>query len=115
MSAAATSISSPGRRPPVEGPAVWFGPGMAAREMEWTYVLTPADLAEIEAALASVLARGLDIAAIRREDFPLPRLGPMLEHLRGEVLDGRGFVRLRGMNVDNRPIRESANAHRVCT
>lgn len=108
MSAAVKSMEY---RPPVEGPAVWFGPGMAARETEWTYVLTPADLAEIEAALASVLARGLDIAAIRREDFPLPRLGPMLEHLRGEVLDGRGFVRLRGMNVDNRPIRESAAAY----
>jgi hypothetical protein len=108
---AATTISSSTHRLPVDGPTVWFGPEMAAREAEWTYVLTPSDVAEIEAALASVLARGLDIAAIRREHFPLPGLGPVLERLRDEVLDGRGFVRVRGMPVDNRPIRESAAAY----
>ena len=111
MSTAATTISSPNRHPPVESPAVWFGPDMAAREAEWTYVLTPSDVAEIEAALASVLARGLDIAAIRRADFPLPTLGPVLEDLRHEVLDGRGFVRLRGIPVADRPIRENAAAY----
>jgi hypothetical protein len=83
---------------------------MAARESEWTYVLTSSDVAEIEAALAAVLARGLDIAAICREDFPPPILGPALERLRNEVLDGRGFVRLRGMPIENRPIRENAAA-----
>jgi len=95
----------------VRGPTVWFGPDMAAREAEWTYVLTAVDIAEIETALASVLSRDLDIASIRRQDFPLPTLGPTLERLRDEVLDGRGFVRMRGMPVGNRPIRESAAAY----
>lgn len=111
MSAAATTISSPIHRPPVIGSTDWFGPDKAARETEWTHVLTPSDVAEIEAAVGSVLARGLDIAAIRREDFPLPTLGPVLEQLRDEVLDGRGFVRVRGMPVEQRPIRESAMAY----
>ena len=44
---------------------MWFGPDMTAREAEWPYVLTPFDVAEIEAALASVMARNLDIAVIR--------------------------------------------------
>src|SRR5215211_3154163 len=87
----------------VKGPAVWFGPDMAAREAEWTYVLTASDIAEIKIALASVLSRGLDIASIRRQDFPLPTLGPTLERLRDEVLNGRGFVRVRGMSAGNRP------------
>lgn len=108
---AATTIPTPALHPPVKGPAVWLGPDMAAREAEWTHVLTPSGVAEIEAALASVLSRDLDIAAIRREDFPLPTLGPVLERLRNEVLDGRGFVRLRGMPVEGRPIRESAAAY----
>lgn len=111
MSAAASTVSAPIRRPPIEGPSVWFGQDMAARESDWTYVLTPSDVAEIEAALASVLARGLDIAAIRQADFPLPRLGPVLERLRHDVLEGRGFLRLRGMPVEDRPIRESAAAY----
>jgi hypothetical protein len=33
-------------------------------------------------------ACGLDIADIRRGDFPLPTLGRVLDRLRAEVLDG---------------------------
>jgi hypothetical protein len=82
---------------------------MRARESEWAYRLSAQQVAEIEAAVASV--RDLDIADIRRENFPLPTLGPVLERLRSEVLNGRGFVLLRGMPVENRPIAESAIAY----
>ena len=84
---------------------------MRVREAEWSYRLSPAEVAEIEAALKSVQARGLDIAEICREDFPLPTLGPVLDRLRAEVLDGRGFVLLRGVPVEGRPIAESATAY----
>ena len=94
----------------IEGPAAWVGAEMRRREAEWTYVLSPAEVAEIRAATGAVRARGLDLAVIRREDFPLPTLGPALERLRDEVVHGRGFVRLRGMPVDG-PIEESATAY----
>jgi hypothetical protein len=55
--------------------------------------------------------RNLNIADIRREDFPLPTLGPVLDRLRREVVDGRGFMLLRGMPVEGRPIVESATAY----
>jgi Taurine catabolism dioxygenase TauD, TfdA family len=84
---------------------------MKKREAEWTYRLSLAEIAEIEAAGKAVRARGLDLAEIRRDDFPLPTLGPVLDRLRGEVLDGWGFVLLRGMPVEDRPIVESATAY----
>jgi hypothetical protein len=84
---------------------------MRGREAEWSYRLSPHEVAEIEAAVRSVRARGLAIADIRREDFALPALGPVLERLCGEVLNGRGFVLLRGVPVENRPIEESATAY----
>jgi hypothetical protein len=84
---------------------------MRAREAEWSYRLSPPEIAEIEAALQSVQARGLDVADIRREDFPLPTLGPVLDRLCGQVLHGRGFVLLRGVPVEGRPIAESAVAY----
>jgi hypothetical protein len=92
----------------IEGPSVWFGPDMREREAEWSYRLSPREVAEIEAALKSVQARGLDIADIRRQDFPLPTLGPVLDRIRGDVLEGRGFALLRGVPVEDRPIDESA-------
>src|SRR6478736_8251259 len=92
----------------IVGPSTWTGADMRGCEGEWAYPLSPSQIAEIEAALKLVQARGLDIVEIRREDFPLPTLGPVLDRLRAEVLDGRGFVLLRGVPVENRPIAESA-------
>jgi hypothetical protein len=84
---------------------------MRGREAEWSYHLSPSEIAEIEAAVREVRRHGLDIADVRREDFPLPTLGPVLERLRAEVLDGSGFVLLRGMPVEGRSIAESATAY----
>jgi Taurine catabolism dioxygenase TauD, TfdA family len=95
----------------IEGPAAWIGSAMAEREAEWSYRLSTAETAEIETALKTVQARGLDIAEISRDDFPLPTLGPVLDRLRAEVLDGRGFVLVRGLPVEDRPIAESAMAY----
>ena len=95
--------------PPVEGPSAWIGADLAKRPGEWTHVLSPIEVAEIETAIAAVAGR--DIAAIRRSDFPLPTLGPLLDRLRDEVLNGRGFVLLRGLPVEARPIAESAAAY----
>jgi Taurine catabolism dioxygenase TauD, TfdA family len=99
------------QRPLIEGPSAWTGADMRGREAEWSYRLSPPQIAEIEAALNVVHARGLDIADIRREDFPLPTLGPVLDRLRADVLEGRGFVLLRGVPVEDRPIADSATLY----
>src|SRR6266851_4224212 len=115
MPATDTAVTTPARSPPlrrpIEGPSGWMGADMRGREHEWTFRLSPLLVAEIESAVQAVRARHLDITDIRREDFPLPTLGPVLDRLRAEVLDGRGFVLLRGMPVENRPIAESATAY----
>jgi hypothetical protein len=98
-------------RQPVEGPSAWIGADMRRREAEWSYRLSPSESAEVESAVRAVRARGLEMAGISRADFPLPTLGPILDRLRTEVLDGRGFVLLRGMPVEDRPIEESATAY----
>jgi hypothetical protein len=115
MHATATNVMHPARglplRRPVEGPSAWIGAHMRRREAEWSYRLTPAQVVEIDSAVEATRMRGLDLADIRREDFPLPTLGPVLDRLRAEVLHGRGFALLRGMSVEDRPISESATAY----
>ena len=114
MPATDTNVMTPSAPPPVNrSTALPPGPARKCvmRETEWSYRLSPAEVAEIENATRVVRARGLDLAAIRREDFPLPTLGPVLDRLRAEVLDGRGFVLLRGMPVEGRPIEDSATAY----
>jgi len=115
MSVSETIAARPSRpmlsRRPIDGPSAWTGADFRRREAEWSYRPAPPQIAEIEAALRAVRERGLDITDIRRADFPLPTLGPVLDRLRTEVLDGRGFVLLRGMPVEDRPIADSATAY----
>src|SRR3954469_4774785 len=108
---AATSARPTPPRLPIEGPAAWVGVDMRGREAEWSYRLSPPEIVEIETAVEAVQARGLDIVDIRRENFALPTLGPVLDRPRAEVLEGRGFALLRGMPVEDGPIAESATAY----
>ena len=92
---------------PIEGPSVWFGPDMAASE-EWLYALSEAEIGELEAAYGAVRARGLDLMEVTRDAFPLPTLGPRLDHIRRELLEGRGFAVLRGLPVGRYSIEQAA-------
>jgi len=101
------TLASP--RPLVEGPSAWIGAALARHPEEWIYTLSPAEIDEIEAAVAKVRRR--DLAGLSRADFAFPKLGPVLEKLREEVLNGRGFVLIRGLPVEGRPIEDSAAAY----
>ncbi|HWT98576.1 MAG TPA: TauD/TfdA family dioxygenase [Terriglobales bacterium] len=97
--------------PEQEGPAAWYGPEMA-RRTDWLMALSEKDVAEIAAATTALIARDTDIADITVKDFTLPSLGPRLkERVRDEVLNGRGFLLLRGLPVDRWSLREAATAY----
>ncbi|HKK29989.1 MAG TPA: TauD/TfdA family dioxygenase [Alphaproteobacteria bacterium] len=95
---------------PIAGPSAWYGPDLANSD-EWVYQLTESDIAEIDAAIAPLVAREADIARITQADFPLPTLGPKLKDLCSDVLNGRGFALMRGLPVDRYSMRESATAY----
>jgi hypothetical protein len=69
-----------------------------ADESRWTEILAEAELAELDAALRQALAKSADVLEIGREDFPLPKLHQRLLGIERELIEGRGFVRLRGID-----------------
>jgi hypothetical protein len=83
---------------PLVDPAGWTGEELAAAA-DWIYRLSAAEIGELESAVASVRRQGMEIRRIGRDDFPLPTLGPALLRLRDELLEGRGFVLVRGVPV----------------
>ncbi len=93
--------------PEQTGPAAWIGPEIAARG-DWIAPLSAADLAELDAAMRTVLAAGTPLGQLTAADFPLPTLGPRLAALRDELLHGRGFALLRGLPVDRYGAEERA-------
>jgi len=96
--------------PEQTGAAAWYGPEMAGRT-DWQMPLSPAEIAEVETATRALASREADIAAITPNEFPLPTLGARLKaRVEGEVLNGRGFLLLRGLPVERWSMRESATA-----
>jgi hypothetical protein len=95
---------------PVQGERVWRGPELAPRSDEWAYRLDAAAVAELDAAVADVENRGLDILDIQRDDFVLPTLGSLLQRIQDDLQNGRGFALLRGIRVERYAIRQAAIA-----
>jgi hypothetical protein len=68
-----------------------------ADETAWTEVFSRNELEELDTALRHALAKSGDVLEIGREDFPLPTLHTRLLAVQRELIQGRGFVRLRGI------------------
>jgi hypothetical protein len=95
---------------PVIDAAGWTGEELH-RTDDWRFALTAAEIAELDAAVAGVKQRGLDIKDITLADFPLPRLERKLAALKDQVLNGKGIGVLRGVPVGRYDIVESAAAY----
>ncbi|KAL9616645.1 MAG: hypothetical protein Q9160_008501 [Pyrenula sp. 1 TL-2023] len=80
----------------LQGPLVWSGDDLKDQS-RYIFNLHPSDIAEIEAAVLKVKNSSLGHENINRFTFPLPKLGPILEELSGQVHSECGFVVLRGL------------------
>ncbi|MGH1488685.1 MAG: TauD/TfdA family dioxygenase [Acidimicrobiales bacterium] len=94
----------------VAGPAAWYGRELQNND-SWIEQLSPADIAEIDAALNAVDQAGTPMLGMSADDFPLPTLGPRLKTLAQELDRGRGFWLLRGLPIDRMTEREAAFAY----
>jgi len=95
----------------VDGSSAWYGPELASRSDEWMYQLGEEDLKEIRAALQLVSESDTPILDVNKEAFPLRSLGPVLEGVQDDVVNGRGFALIRGLPVEEMTIEEAAIAY----
>jgi hypothetical protein len=79
---------------PITGPSAWRGADLKESDA-WIHRVTAAEHAELDAALDRV--RGRDLLTIGRADFSLPTLGHVMDTIHRELLHGRGFVLMRGI------------------
>ncbi|MEO6124992.1 MAG: TauD/TfdA family dioxygenase [Ilumatobacteraceae bacterium] len=69
-----------------------------ADESTWTECFDDAERAELDASLRHALAKSDDVLELDKGDFPLPNLAGRLATIENELINGRGFVRLRGID-----------------
>jgi hypothetical protein len=83
---------------PVAGSGVWYGRDLSARD--WIRPFSDAELAEIQAAVQAFQACGAPLVDLSPANFPLPNLGATLRAVLHEILEGRGFILMRGLPVE---------------
>jgi hypothetical protein len=92
------------------GPAAWYGPDMAVRA-DWVFRFTPEALDEIDRAVRAFVRSGEALADISPASFALPHLAPRLAGILHELLEGRGFVLMRGLPIERWSREETAIAY----
>lgn len=93
----------------VVDPADWR-PGDFREAAPWVLNLGDSESADILDAVARVEARGLELTAIRRDDFTLGPAGKVLAGVYDELTEGVGMVQLRGLPVERLSLRQAAIA-----
>lgn len=63
----------------------------------WTERLSEREIAEIDQAIAFARSRSSDLLEIGKEQFPLPTLSERLKRIEHDLMNGRGFVLIRGL------------------
>jgi hypothetical protein len=89
--------------------SAWYGPEIAHRP-DWIEHLSAAELAEVDVASRRLAQKYIDWQSLSRDDFRLPSLERRLSDCLRDVLEGRGFVLLRGLPVEHWGRRLSAIA-----
>jgi len=98
--------------PEVGDRSVWYGAEIG-RSGDWVERLFEGEVDEVERVVRAVEEARLDLSVITAKDVPLPTLGPRLVGMVDEVLNGRGFVLVKGLPVGRWTRREAAVAFLV--
>jgi hypothetical protein len=98
------------RTRPIDTPAVWTGAAMATRR-DWVHVLTPAEVDDLDRAVAFARAAEKPLEALTRADFPLTTLARALERWHDELEQGAGFLLVRGVPVERYGERDATLAY----
>ena len=103
-------ITTNGPLPPeVKDRSAWYGTKLAESD-EWRVRLSEAEIAEVERAVDRLDESNVELTTVTADNISLPALGPHLHELLDEVLNGRGFVLLKGLPVQRWNRRKAAIA-----
>ena len=84
---------------PIVDPAAWDAAEMKNSE-SWVYCFADKEIDEILTAARALVTSGIDIIHVGKEDFVLPKTAATFAEIYDELKNGRGFVQMRGLPVD---------------
>lgn len=94
--------------PEVRDRSAWYGAHL--KSVDWVARLSEVEIVEVERAVEELERSQVELTTLTAANVPLPRLGPRLREILDEVLNGRGFVLLKGLPAERWSRREAAIA-----
>jgi hypothetical protein len=85
---------------PIDHPNAWKVADFSS-PAGYTIELAASHLQDIERAMRRIKAAGLSLGDLQRDHFDLPSLRPVIDEIRHQIGDGRGFVVLRRLPVED--------------
>jgi hypothetical protein len=92
--------ATPMYRAPIDHPGAWKVADFRT-PADYTLELTATHLRDIARAMRHIKEAGLSLDDLRREHFDVPSLQPVIDEIRHRIKDGRGFVVLRRLPVED--------------
>jgi hypothetical protein len=83
-----------------EGPQTWTARDFSS-PANWILPLPEAAKLELKSAVVNAVRQGAEPAKLQPESFPLPSLRATATEVRKQLTHGRGFVVLRGLDLDD--------------
>tara|TARA_B100000959_G_C14930021_1_gene603232 strand:+ start:400 stop:1455 length:1056 start_codon:yes stop_codon:yes gene_type:complete len=84
----------------IDHPNAWTTDSVCSKS-DIAYPLSEMELADLDQALRTVKARGLDLEKITAQDFPLTVLSPVLTQWLHEIQERKGLILLSGFPIDH--------------
>jgi hypothetical protein len=85
---------------PIRHPSAWTVADFGS-SADYSVELDAAQLRDIAAVMRRIKAAGIGLDELQRNHFEVPSLRPVVEEIHRQVEDGRGFVLLRGLPVED--------------
>ncbi len=83
---------------PITGAAAWRGDGLS-KNQDWVYLLSDAQVAELEHLGQRFVEEDPDLRFVQKEDYPLIACAEAVKEWGRDVDYGRGFVLVRGLRT----------------
>jgi hypothetical protein len=85
---------------PIRHPSAWTVADFRS-PADYSVDLDAAQMRDIAAAIRRIRAAGIGLDGLQREHFEVPSLRPVVEEIRRQAEDGRGFMLLRGLPIED--------------
>lgn len=95
----------------ITGKTVWKSEDYQHNPEKWVHHLTEQEKAELGAAADEFIASGLPLTGMTKDNFKLPTLSKLMDEIREDVIDGKGFNLMKGFPVEEWGVNKSAVAY----